>query len=75
MQIPYLKPWHARRTRTPPHYNGSPLHLHRVPETEKEWCGFAGDVEIYVIADTRQAAKEAAQRNTPSRYGQLNWKK
>ena len=75
MTLPYLKPWHERRTRTPASYAGEPLHLHRVPDTSREWCGFAGNVEIYVLADTRQQAKEKARLQTPSWYAKLNWKK
>jgi len=76
MKAPYKdKPWHERRTRTPSNYDGSPLHLHQVPNTEREFCAFAGDVEIYVIADSRQAAKEKARLMTPSWYAKLNWKK
>lgn len=74
IRLPYKdKPWHQRRTRTPASYAGNALHLHKVEG--REWCAFSGDVEIYVMADTRQQAKEAAKRATPSTYGNLNWKK
>ena len=71
---PYNKPTHQRRTRTPRDYAGTPLHLHRVPGTVNEWCAFAGGVEVYVMADDRQEAKQAARRKTPGWYGELTWR-
>lgn len=76
MTLPYLnKATHERRTRTPRGIMPPPLHLHRVPGTEKEWCAFGGEVVIYVTASERQEAKQAARRNTPSCYGELNWRR
>ena len=73
---PYLnKPAHRRTTRTPHCYTAVPLHLHRVPGTDREWCAFAGGVEIYVSASDRQEAKQAARRKTPGWYGELVWRR
>lgn len=75
---PYLgKDWPERKTRTARYYDGAPLALHKVPDTEKEYCAFSecGGVEIYVIADNREDAKIYARRKSPSYYRNLQWKR
>jgi hypothetical protein len=75
IRVPYRnKDRWERRTRTPRHYTGSPLHLHQVEAGE--FCAFSYDgVEIYVMAGNRQEAKQRAQAKTPSAYRQLKWRK
>lgn len=74
MKPPYLnKDRWERRTRTPRYYEGEPLALHRLPDGE--WCAWGESVEIYVRAETREDAKVAARRSTPSWYRNLKWRK
>ena len=76
IRVPYRnKDRWERRTRTPRHYTGSPLHLHQVEAGE--FCAFSecGDVEIYVTAESRQEAKKRAQAKSPSIYRNLKWRK
>ena len=77
IRVPYRnKDRWSRRTVTPRHYAGTPLHLHRVPDTENEWAAFDGQgVEIYVMASSRQEAKQRAQAKSPGAYRQLKWRK
>ena len=77
IRVPYRnKDRWQRRTVTPRTYTGLRLHLHRVPDTENEWAAFDGrDVEIYVMASSRQEAKRAATLKSPGYYGQLKWRK
>jgi len=74
MKPPHIgKAWYERRTTLPASYAGDELHLHSLPD--REWCAFGAGLEIYVHADSRQEAKQAARRKTPSWFGNLNWKK